>query len=271
MRARRNPAIASLLLIVLTGAASCVSGFKQYYIDKLGPNAAVVELNSGDPEVYSGADPQKDYVAMVENGFVLAGISNFNGPPESKEHAMAQGRTVHAAVVLVYSHYTNTVTTNIPYVVNNPDQVVTTQAQGMVYGTGGTASYSGSSTSTVSGGQTVYNIPYSTARYDQMAAYWVRRKPSIFGVQVRDLTPEERSQIQRNRGVVVTAVIKHSPAFDADFLHNDILLRINSDELEDAASFPSAMYRHAGEAAEIGFLRAGEFRTARVKLNPSVN
>jgi hypothetical protein len=252
---------------ILALALGCVSGFKQFYVDQLGPNKGQVVISSGVPEVYSGRDPQQDSLTMVERGFVLAGTSNFNGPAASLEQARAQGQAVHAAVVMLYSRFTNTVTGTIYGTVPNPDQVVTTRQQGTVYGPGGTASYSGTSTTTIPGGYSVYTIPYTTARYDQMALFWMRAKPPIFGVFTRDLTSEERTKFLQKRGVIVTAVIQQSPAFEAAILHDDLLLTIGSDDLADAATFVSVVQKHAGQEVDVEFLRSGERHTVRVKLN----
>lgn len=265
MRTKRTQLTLPVMLLV--GAAGCVSGFKQFYVDQLGPNRSRAEVHAGEPEVYSGRDPEQDFVAMVESGYILTGYSSFNGPSANLAQAKAQARSVRAAVVLVYSKYTNTVSGVTPLVINNPDQTVTTQSQGTVYGSGGSASYTGTSTTTVPGGYSVYNIPYSVARFDQMATFWVRGKPPVLGVYVRDLTPEERAQLQRNRGVVVTAVIKQSPAFKADVLHNDVLLRIGSDDIDDVSGFMAVVPRYAGEEVDLVFLRSGESRTVRVRLN----
>jgi len=265
MRTQRTPL--ALLVALLIGATGCVSGFKQFYVDQLGPNRSRAEVHAGEPEVYSGRDPDQDFVAMVESGYILTGYSSFNGPSASLAQARAQARAVRAAIVLLYSKYTNTVSGVTPLVLNNPDKTVTTQSHGTVYGSGGSASYTGTSTTTVPGGYSVYNIPYSIARYDQMATFWVRGKPPVLGVYVRDLTPEERAQLQRNRGVVVIAVIKKSPAFRADVLHNDVLLRIGSDDLEDVSGFMAIVPRYASKEVDLILLRSGETRTVRVRLN----
>jgi len=48
-------------------------------------------------------------------------------------------------------------------------------------------------------------------------------KPPIFGTHIKDLTPEIRQQIGSNKGMLVYAVIKGSPAFEADILKGDVL------------------------------------------------
>jgi len=93
---------------------------------------------------------------------------------------------------------------------------------GSAYGYGGYASYSGTAYTTTYGSKTTY-IPYTVHRSDYLATYWIKMKPPIFGTHIKDLTPEIRQQIGSNKGMLVYAVIKGSPAFEADILKGDVL------------------------------------------------
>src|SRR4029453_6131650 len=149
---------ASVLCLVIVSSVvftSCANPYRKFYHHRQISREASTSIipSTTEPEVYSGRDLDKDWVAMTENGFALLGYSNFNGPVQSFEKAKEQGRDVKAAVVLVYSKYSHTVTGAIPYTIQNPSQKVVTNSSGNVYGTdGGTASYSGTSTATVPGG-----------------------------------------------------------------------------------------------------------------------
>ena len=139
---------------------------------------------------------------MLQNGFFYLGSSSFNGRAFSPDLAIEQAKNVGASTVVVYSRYLSTVTGNIPLVLPAPPTTATTSTQGTIYGSGGTATFSGTSNTTFSGGTTTYNIPYQVDRYDQAATYWAKGRTPVCGVYVRDLNDGERQHLQRNRGAV---------------------------------------------------------------------
>ncbi len=194
---------------------------------------------------------------MVENGFAAIGYSSFNSGPVDASAALKQGKAVGAAIVIVQSRYTHTVTGSIPYTVQNPDQIVTTYSQGNIYGTGGYANFRGTSLSTVPGGSTTYQVPYSVDRSDYVATYWVKRKPPVLGVIGSDLPDAIRQKLQTNRGVLVIAVLKGSPAYNADVLKGDVLVGIDNDSTPDARSFLDIVAKYAGKSVTLKILRDG--------------
>jgi hypothetical protein len=263
---------ASVLCLVIVSSVvftSCANPYRKFYHHRQISREASTSIipSTTEPEVYSGRDLDKDWVAMTENGFALLGYSNFNGPVQSFEKAKEQGRDVKAAVVLVYSKYSHTVTGAIPYTIQNPSQKVVTNSSGNVYGTdGGTASYSGTSTATVPGGYTTHSIPYSIRRFDQFASYWVRIKPPRLGMAFRELRSDEHAVIGRNHGLYVTAVMKGSPAFKADFFRGDIIIAIGDREIVDPASFYKAVEEYTGQEVTIVFIRNSKEQSAKVRL-----
>jgi hypothetical protein len=260
--------VASIALLLLLG---CANGYQQFYTDLLKgqpiTSSRYLIPSYGQPEVYRGTDPDTDSVAMLENGYSLIGYSSFNGAVSPQNNPTAQAKTVHAAVVLVYGRFSNTVTGSIPYTVYTPGKVVTTTSNGSIYDPSGVTNYSGTSTTYLPGSSTTYQNEYRVDRYDQSASFWVRSKPSRLGIIQRDLTPDERQRYQRNRGAVAIAIIKSSPAFMADLLRGDVLLRLGDDDVIDAASYTHLLDKYEGRDTEIVFLRNGEQHTKVVHLN----
>ena len=255
--------------LILSGCAT--NPYSKFYVSALNgqPVSATRGLipHAGESQVYPGRDLEEDWAAMTERGFALVGYSSFNAAAQSPSRVKAQGKSLQAEVVLLYSRYTNTVSGTIPYVVQGPPQQVTTEQSGTAYGSGGWALYSGMSTTTVPGRTSVSNIPYSVNRYDHFASYWVRTEPPRLGLSVRDLTPQERVAIQKNIGVYTRAVIKGSPAFGADLLRGDILTGLGDAKITDTRAFQEAIDRYAGQEVMITFLRFGQQRSVRVTLN----
>jgi len=203
---------------------------------------------------------------MLEDGHGLVGISSFNGTDNVNVNtALKQATRVHASVVLVYSKYTNTVSGTMPWTA--PDtQRSTTTLSGNVIGPGGMATYSGNASSTTHGTRTTY-IPYSDNRYDYFASYWIKLKPPVLGVHVRELTAELKQKIGSNKGVVVIAVMKRSPAFSADILRGDVLRKIGDTEILDQKTFGEATKQYAGKKVAVRFIRDGKEFTKEILFN----
>ncbi len=110
-------------------------------------------------------------------------------------------------------------------------------------------------------------MPYSVNRYDYFASYWIKLKPPVFGVHVRELSPELKQKIGSNKGVVVIAVEKGSPAFAADILRGDILKRIGNQEVLDPKTFSETTSQYAGKKVTVIFLRDGKELTKEILFN----
>jgi hypothetical protein len=270
MRRAAFLAASIVLLILLSG---CANPYGQFYTDQLGGRSIhdfpMLVASEGNPQLYSTSDHERDGRALLENGYVLIGFSTFNAGPVDSKQAMRQGKKVGAALVMVQSQYTNTVTGTIPYTVQNPSQTVTTYHSGSIYGSGGYGGYSGTSTTTVPGGYTTQQIPYSVNRFDYAATFWAKSKPLVLGVHVNDLNDDLRKEIGSNRGVVVDVVVKGSPAFNADIIRGDIVTRINEEVVSDVQSFGTTVGRYAGQEVILRTYRDGQEREVKLLLNPS--
>lgn len=260
------------LFVVLIGLllSGCVNAYSKFYQDRTGgmdlTTSPRVIISTDKPRLFRGNNLDDDYIRLLEDGFGLVGISSFNGAGNvNADDAIIQAERIHAAVVLVYSKYINTTSGVLP--LTSPDiQTSTTTMSGNVMGPGGMATYSGNAYSTYYGTRTTY-IPYSVNRYDYFASYWIKMKPPILGVNVRDLTSEMTQKIGSNKGVFVIAVIKGSPAFHGDILKGDILKRIGDKEFIDAKSFGDIVSIYAGKKVEIILLRDGKEITKEIVLS----
>jgi membrane-associated protease RseP (regulator of RpoE activity) len=224
--------IGGLLLFGLL-LSGCQSGYKEFYVDSKGADAGKyldATYTMATPEIYiSSGDPKADVLAMFENGYGLVGYASFNGPLESVDGMVEQAREVGAHAVVAASQHTNTVTGAVPITTTRP---VTTYSSGSVnaYSSGGSATgyYSGTSTSYVS---TTTYVPTSVARYDQLAMFFAKLKPSCIGFMEADLSNEDRQATGTNSGVKIGAVRKGSPAFNADVLPGDIVLAVDDQKV----------------------------------------
>lgn len=83
----------------------------------------------------------------------------------------------------------------------------------------------------------------------------------FLGIGFRDVTPEEARlhSLKYGEGVVVTEVIKDSPAGTADLRPCDIIVSVDGRKLETSRQFVQAIYSHnAGDTIALGIIRSGE-------------
>lgn len=253
------------VLVLLQG---CATPFAQFYYDQTGgvdlSKLPSVVLPSGEPQVYRGNDQEQDTLKMFEDNYNLVGYSSFNAGNVDENGAVTQAKKVNASVVILYSKYTGSVSGSVPLTL--PDTTTsTTSLYGNAYGSGGYATYSGTANTTTYGTKTTY-IPYTVHRSDFLATYWIKMKPPIFGTHIRDLTPEIKQQIGSNKGVLIYAVIKGSPAFEADILKGDVLRKIGDVSVYDQESFQRALSDYEGKETTVTILRGEKEITKSVKL-----
>ena len=250
------PASAVLLLLL----TACANPYSQFYNDQLGGRSLgefpITDRYEGEPQLYSTSDQDRDGQSLREKGYVLIGSSSFNSGAVDPQQAIRHAKKVGAALVLIQSQYTTTVT-------------VTSQHPGSIHGSGGYGSYSGTSTTTLPGESATHQIPYSVDLYDNDATFWAKSKPHSLGVHANDLTDDMRREIGSNRGVVVTVVVKGSPAFNADIMSGDIITKINDEVIPDAREFDAIVSRYAGQKVVLHTYREGREREVPLRLNPA--
>jgi uncharacterized protein YcfL len=257
-----------LIVIMLFILCGCASPFSQNYYDQTRgldlTKVPFVVIPTEEPKLFRGSNPQKDMQSMLENGYQIIGYSSFNAGNVDINGALRQAKQAHASIVLLYSQYTDTASGSLPLMFPKT-QTTTSSMYGSAYGSGGYASYSGTGYTTTYGTQTIY-FPYSVRRYDYLATYWIKLKPPVLGAHTQNLTTELRQAIQSNKGVVVHAVIKGSPAFYADILKGDILKKIADIEIYDVKTLQQALIQHQGQRVSIKILRNGKEIQKQVKL-----
>jgi hypothetical protein len=267
------PTIAILALL-----SGCASGFEKYYhpapAERLAQAAPTLIPPPTKPAVYMhSADVQADAKRLAEDGYIFIGESSFYGPANKSNQgqAVTQGKKVGASVVLFKSQYMDTRSGVVPYTVANPNVISTVNTSGTVYGSNGnSASYSGTGTVTTPGGYSTYAIPYSMDRNTFYASYWAKRDPNKIhlGLNYSPLDDATRRRLERNTGVRVAIVVRGTPAFNANFLEGDILLKLNGNDISDVQSLSADLIRMAGQKVSFDLLRGDQPRTITVTLNP---
>jgi hypothetical protein len=104
-------------------------------------------------------------------------------------------------------------------------------------------------------------------RYQYGARFFRRMPPVIFGVMVLPLPNEIRQQLEKNTGAFVYVVVNDSPAFKANILEGDVILKMNGENVESMTDFVEKYSRLVGQKVDLEIWRDGQFRTNSVQLN----
>jgi len=262
-------AIVALATLTLVG---CENGYSKFFVRAAGatPEAIAASRNGPPPATPSLERTDQPPKAVVEayarHGYGMIGYSSFtSGRNASEEGAVKQGQAVGADLVVVMSpRYAGSVTTSVP-ITTPTSQTAYTTGTATAYGSnGGSATAYGNSTTTTYGSRTTY-IPMTINREEFGAIYFVKRK-YIFGANWRDLTNDERQQIQSNSGLYVTSIVDDTPAFKANVLVGDIILAIDGQPLGSQEQATKAFYALKGQTVELSIERGGHVIQKAVTL-----
>jgi len=259
------------MLLTVLFLSSCANPYQEYYTDATqGRNiltAPYIMPPPKQPQLFQGTNQDADTQKMLEDGYYLIGYSQFNTSAVSNAYALDFAKKIHAATVIVYSQYTNTVTEMVP--------VMTPQTQTIETVNGGWGGWHRSefdsgrqevSTTTITEFDTTY-VPTAVNKYDYYATYWAQGKPPILGIRPRNLSADERQTLGTNKGIVVLAVITGSPAFKADIFKGDIITKVNDQEVIDAKSlYHTIVPPLEGQIAAFTILRNGQALTKQVQI-----
>ncbi len=267
------PRLAMLLASALF-LAGCASGYSQFYRPAPGMSAEGVAAMraappTGQPIIERAAPPGQagDAVldAYVKRGYVLIGSSQFNsGMAEPDEAAIEQGRKIGADLVLILDpRYTGSTTSAVPLTLPTTTTAHST-GTATAYGPRGVVNAYGSGTTTIYGTSTTM-IPITVHRSDYAAGYFVKRKWG-FGAVWRELSDQERQELQSNKGIAVRLVVNDSPAFHADILPGDIILAVDGEPVLGRESISGLVSGRAGQRVMVSLLRRGSRIEKAVQL-----
>lgn len=209
--------------------------FEQFYK----PYAMSPQTRSGmPPRIYRGQDQETDYRRLLEDGYDILGYSSFVAGDVPPEQALAQADKLHADLVLVYTRRSTSVTP-----LSLPNRAKPQQEQ-----------------SPKEGAPSGRLLTPQSPQYEYFASYWTQLPPPVLGLHVK--TPAEDAA-----GLAVVAVIKNSPAAEAQIKAGDTLLRIGDTDIRNVQALTQATQRYAGQSVEIVYAHEAETLRKTVVLN----
>lgn len=259
------------IAILLFGCAG--SAFKQHYEShsERQPSDAKSRLlppPEGEARLLSSEDIRADAVRLMENGYLLLGRSKFVSKQIDPGSALKLAKEVGASVILVSEQYTNTVEDIVPvteWIPAKQDTIVKTVVISDGRNNGRKVIRQAVVETTEGEFQTTY-VPQSTDYYEYAATFWAKSKPPVFGVMVRPTDEETRQRLQSNHGLMVVAVIRDSPAFLADILRGDVIMKYANQDITSRRQFFDLVQANADKKIELQFERNGELKTMSVQL-----
>lgn len=200
MKIKTNIIMLTCFSLLIT---ACSSGYNKFYYPNLAitPANKLLYLKNGEmPEIVYSSDLKKDTLKFWTRGYILIGNSSFNGELENEKKILKQARKVGATLVVVNQSYVNT-----------QSNTVNLNFQGGY-------------------------APYTShqRRFDQNATFLAKSlEKKIYGIWINDLSDENKQAIGSNSGVIVEAVLDDSPAYNANILPKDIIVKINGQKIKN--------------------------------------
>ena len=262
----------AIIICTLVLLAGCVNNHQKFYQEITSIND-VVEPEKAQPQVLftTREKAMEDAQNWYAKGYVPLGYTAFNGPSGTLDDVRAQARRVGASIVLVTSDFTGTRTSS--GVIPVPTTTTTNHSfnnHSTIYGTGGSVQIFGNTTgSSTTHGQTYVPFTNQVDRYDQTSLYLVKSNIKYrFGLRFGDLTSADRSALKRNTGVKVGVVIERTPAFYANVLPGDVIVRVDDQDVRDQAHAMQLMNDVPVNrvSSVLTILRDGQERDIEVKL-----
>jgi membrane-associated protease RseP (regulator of RpoE activity) len=224
-------ALSAVTLLFLVGCG--VNQFDEFYKPNFSQESAKAVdykflVKGEEPRIITTTPEtvKNDILRFKERGFAALGSASFKGdrlkaPDENIiEHAKKVGATTVLVMVTHEGVRSGTTTTMESRNINT--SYLGTYGQGV-----------GSAVST-------YYVPKTTSySYEQMnyvAHFLVKStKKGKFGIGISNLTDELKKKFKRNTGVLILGVTDDSPAFYANLLRGDVILKIDGVEARSAS------------------------------------
>ena len=217
-----------VITIMLIFTQGCVNNYEKFYKPQ---ERTVIEISKNPQDfalLVKDIDPRIEYVnesnkkdkfeQLKSSGWVAIGESAFLGGVDNdpKKHMIEHAKKIGATLVIAINNYKGTETVT-----------KTTQEANNI-----NTNYFGLYGQSIGNALTTYYTPKTTVssydKYQQNAVFLIKRtKKQKFGLQITDLTPKLRREIGRNTGVLVNIVFDGSPAFYANIMKGDIILKMD--------------------------------------------
>jgi hypothetical protein len=235
---------------------SCVTFSKFYhsYYDGSSISEELLLQNGEEPQVFYSAHIDDDAAEMESKHYVPVGRAHYTDVgyssfvSEVQKAALKLCKEKRAKIALYSYEYigTENVTLALP-------TTQTSRSSGTIYSGGNSAQYSGTTTYK---GTTNFGVKRPLWGYDVILFVALPEPILRIGVACISLTNEMRTNIQRNTGAFVRVVYKNTPAYTANIVTGDVIIKMNDAVINNAEDI-SAFIRDlkTGEPVKITLIR----------------
>ncbi len=257
--------ITIFILAIFLISCTSTNPYTRFYYSNIGENTISdcpdFILPYEEPKLYTSNNLESDLNKLIMNNYHLVGYSFFNADGVNNDLAISQAKTVGAALILVKNKHTDTVSGSIP--MELPTKLTSTSSNS---GSVGGYSYSYSSYTRTNNTKT-YNKAFNKSRFDYIALYFVENAPLKLGIQMIDIPLDVRKTLKRNSGAFVQYVKNDSPAFYADIVPGDIIIKVNDIEINNRKQLAEVINDCKGIGTKFKIIRNNEVVTKSIRLN----
>jgi len=175
--------------------------------------------------VPSAGDIDADIGRMYRQGMIPIGYTLFESGNDKTRDGERWGEELGASHIIVGVDLTSSRSASIPLTLPNTT-TSTTNGNASVFGSSGSATGTFNSTTTTTENQTTY-IPITRNRFAKSAIYFAPEPKFGAGIYTRQVSAEEMQELGTRFAIAVRYVRDFSPAYYADILPGDIILKIN--------------------------------------------
>lgn len=223
---------------------------------------------SGNPRLMISDNIGEENWRLYERGYLMVGFSKFAGPDVDVDLALKEAKNVGADVVLVQKKFAKTLTETVTVTNFPPSETTTVRENTTVLGEKGPRQVDRRVDITTSKGPETFYVPKQVDYFEHSATFWRKFERPIFGAFVQDLSDEQKQRLQTNQGLSVRAIVTDSPAYTADLLKGDLVLKLDGKPVPSAQRFYEEIAKRAGQEIELSLLRGDKTLARRIKLNP---
>lgn len=256
------------LVCLSTSNAAFAGPFEKYFQGASNAEISALTLPPQQPpQLMITSNLDGEVRRLIENGYEIIGSSAFVGPMTEPKKSLKIAKKIKAEIVLYGSSYESTKSGAMPMLLPNNS---TTTVNGNVYGGGGAGGFGGTVNTF---GTKAMVVPFSVDRYNQTAVFFAKLRPEKIGLGIRlgTLEPHQARSLGTSKAIVVSYIIRNSPAFEADLLSDDIILTMAGRDISSSEKMRQVKVEFAGKTVPVEIMRGGSAKTLNIIMPPLNN
>lgn len=251
-----------LIIISILALTGCSNKFATNYQSVTTVSNPLYIPTDKPVEIITSDSPEYEIKKLVENGYMIMGTSSFTARTGSQnlKNIEQHAQSVGAQYVIASRKNLGSTTVSMPFTTPTTTTSNTNYNLSNNYG----KQYYGNSQTTTYGTQTQYiPVTISDTKY---TAYFFGKFKNKTGVYPFELTDQDKKKIEQNVGVKVGAVVNNSPSYYSGILADDILLKINKEDVYGIKGFLEITDQLKNGETTFDIYRNGKVISKKIKI-----